>query len=745
MKKIYTWVLMALSIPAFSQHIVRGKIIDKTNNEPLQYAVVGSGENAASVISDKQGRFQISLPADAKNLYVSLIGYHDMSVNITNAGNPLLITMERGAVDLKEVIITPQSNNASFHTISSIDLNLRPVNSAQDLMRLVPGLFLGEHHGGGIAEHIFLRGFDADHGTDVNVSVDDMPLNLVSHAHGQGFSDLHFLIPELVTKYEFGKGPYYADKGDFTTAGYVAFHTVDVLDKSTVKIEGGQFNTGRATAMINLLSDKAKNRGESAYIAGEAAYTDGPFDFPQHFSRINLFGKYNVNLSSKERLTITLSTFTSKWRSSGAIPERAVDEGLIGRFGYIDSLQDGNTNRTNIIGRLSSSLSDKLSMENQIYYSRYHFDHHYDDTFFADDSVNGDRLKQHEDRDLFGYNGKLTHRTYFKNNADLTSSFGLGWQLNKIYNSELSHTDNKYVVLDYIQLGNIDEMALNTYLDENLRVGKWLFNGGVRLDYLYFNYEDKLNPAMPSRNKIIASPKLNIEYTINRNVQLYVKTGKGFHSNDAKVVVGNEGKEILPAAYGMDIGMNWKPFDHLFINAAVWYLYLQQEFVYDGDEGTLEPSDKTRREGIDFSARYQFTKWLFGVVDVNLAKARDIEAPKGSDYIPLAVPFSSTGGLDFKFANGLNGGISYRYMKDRPANEDNSLVAKGYFVSDLTVYYTKKKYEVGLEIQNLFNTKWREEQYEVESRLRNEPAPVDDVSFTAGTSFFAKIKFAIFF
>jgi len=745
MKKIYTWVLMALSIPAFSQHIVRGKIIDKTNNEPLQYAVVGSGENAASVISDKQGRFQISLPADAKNLYVSLIGYHDMSVNITNAGNPLLITMERGAVDLKEVMITPQSNNASFHTISSIDLNLRPVNSAQDLMRLVPGLFLGEHHGGGIAEHIFLRGFDADHGTDVNVSVDDMPLNLVSHAHGQGFSDLHFLIPELVTKYEFGKGPYYADKGDFTTAGYVAFHTVDVLDKSTVKIEGGQFNTGRATAMINLLSDKAKNRGESAYIAGEAAYTDGPFDFPQHFSRINLFGKYNVNLSSKERLTITLSTFTSKWRSSGAIPERAVDEGLIGRFGYIDSLQDGNTNRTNIIARLSSSLSDKLSMENQIYYSRYHFDHHYDDTFFADDSVNGDRLKQHEDRDLFGYNGKLTHRTYFKNNADLTSSFGLGWQLNKIYNSELSHTDNKYVVLDYIQLGNIDEMALNTYLDENLRVGKWLFNGGVRLDYLYFNYEDKLNPAMPSRNKIIASPKLNIEYTINRNVQLYVKTGKGFHSNDAKVVVGNEGKEILPAAYGMDIGMNWKPFDHLFINAAVWYLYLQQEFVYDGDEGTLEPSDKTRREGIDFSARYQFTKWLFGVVDVNLAKARDIEAPKGSDYIPLAVPFSSTGGLDFKFANGLNGGISYRYMKDRPANEDNSLVAKGYFVSDLTVYYTKKKYEVGLEIQNLFNTKWREEQYEVESRLRNEPAPVDDVSFTAGTSFFAKIKFAIFF
>ena len=214
-------------------------------------------------------------------------------------------------------------------------------------MRLVPGLFLGQHHGGGIAEHIFLRGFDADHGTDVNVSVDDMPLNLVSQIHGQGFSDLHFLIPELVTGYEFGKGPYPAEHGDFTTAGFVGFHTADLLDKSTVKMEAGQFNTGRVLAMINLLSEKAKQKGESAYISGEAAYTDGPFNWPQHFSRINLFGKYNMNLDSKDKLTVTLSTFSSKWRSSGEIPSRAVDEGLIGRFGYIDSLQGGYTGRSN--------------------------------------------------------------------------------------------------------------------------------------------------------------------------------------------------------------------------------------------------------------------------------------------------------------------------------------------------------------------------------------------------------------
>jgi hypothetical protein len=276
-------------------------------------------------------------------------------------------------------------------------------------------------------------------------------------------------------------------------------------------------------------------------------------------------------------------------------------------------------------------------------------------------------------------------------------------------------------------------------------VGKWLFNMGFRMDNFYFNYENKLNSAAPSQSKSVLSPKLNVEYTTNPAIQIYLKTGKGFHSNDARVVVADQGREILPAAYGIDLGVNWKPVNHLFINAAIWYLYLQQEFVYDGDEGTLDPGDKTKREGIDFSARYQFSSWLYAFLDINYAHARDIQAPKGENYVPLAVPLSSAGGLNYKFANGINGALSYRYMKDRPANANNSLVAEGYFVSDLTVFYTKKKFELGIEIQNLFNTEWREEQFEVNSRLKNEPAPVDDMNYTAGTPFFAKLVFAVFF
>lgn len=740
---LFFWSLF-VSKYCFGQNMVAGKIIDQRTKEPIESAIVSAEKKGRTVITDAQGNFKIKLSGDSSILNISMIGYNSKSVEISNQ-HSCVIYLERGPVDLKEIIITPQSNSASFHNISAIDLNMRPVNSSQDLMRLVPGLFLGQHQGGGIAEHIFFRGFDADHGTDVNVSVDGMPLNLASQAHGQGFADLHFLIPELVSKYEFGKGPYYAEYGDFTTAGYVSFKTYDVLDKSIVKLEGGQFNTGRVMAMVNLLGDKAKQRGESAYIAGEDAYTDGPFDWAQHFNRFNLFGKYNVNINADNRLNVTLSTYSSGWRSSGEIPERAVEEGITDRFGYIDSAQGGYTSRSNVIVKLNSILSDKLVMENQVYFSKYFFNVHYDATLFADDSINGDQLRQREARDLFGYNGKLIHRAYYPNGATLVSAAGAGWQFNAIHNSELSHTINENTVLEYLQLGNVKETSLNAYVDENLQVGKWLLNFGARLDYLDFNYQDKLNPQQPARSKIIASPKLNIEYTANAAIQVYLKTGKGFHSNDAKVVIANSGQQILPAAYGADLGVNWKPFSHLYINAALWYLQLQQEFTYDADEGTIDPGGKTRRLGVDLSARYQVNKWLFATIDVNICKARSVGAPKGSNYLPLAVPLSSAGGLDFKLDNGLNGGLSYRYMKDRPANEDNSLRAQGYFVTDLTANYTKTKYEIGLEIQNLFNTKWREAQFEVESRLRNEPAPVDDISFTSGTPFFAKLKFAVFF
>jgi outer membrane receptor protein involved in Fe transport len=277
------------------------------------------------------------------------------------------------------------------------------------------------------------------------------------------------------------------------------------------------------------------------------------------------------------------------------------------------------------------------------------------------------------------------------------------------------------------------------------------------LDYLHFYYHN-MAPGSDSAAKIyvgvkttqgksIVSPKLNIQYTLNDKVQLYLKTGKGFHSNDARVVIANQGYKVLPAAYGADLGVNWKPLPRLYINAALWYIYLQQEFTYGNDYGneSVQPGGRTVRDGIDLSARYQINQWLYGDLNLNFARPRSLDDPKGQDYLPTAPTFTSMAGLYIKLKNGFNGGISYRYLHDRPANGDYSLTAKGYFLTDLTVNYTKRKYEIGIGIENLLNIKWYESQIEYVSRLKYEPTPVDEVSYTAGVPFFAKLKFSVFF
>jgi len=759
LKSIISFSLLFITVCCLAQNKLTGKIIDNNTKEPIEYVVV-SVAKGKSVVTDKLGNFEVTVPADSNMITISSIGYVFQKIQITDSTKHLIIQLKRGPVDMSEVLITSHSNNISFHTTSNLDLNLRPVNSAQDLLRLVPGLFTAQHMGGGKAEQIFIRGFDADHGTDVNISVDGMPVNMVSHAHGQGYADMHFIIPETIKQYDFGKGPYYTGYGDFTTAGYVNYTTADVLEKSLVKIESGQFNDARIVAAVNLLSDRSKLRGQSAYIAGDANYFDGPFTFPEHFSRLNLFGKYITRLGDNNKLTVSASTFSTQWRASGEIPERAVATGTIGfdtagnkltlnappiidRFGTIDSLQGGYSSRTNAIVKLTSSLHNNFILENELYYTYYNFHLHVNSTFFAEDSVNGDAFRQREERNLFGYNGKLTNRKCWGNNM-LTSSIGLSARIDRTNNSEFSNTVDQNTVIHYNQLGNISEDNFSMYLDETIEKGKWLLNVGSRVDYFYFSYADKLNPQLPSRSNVIASPKLNIQYTVNSTLQLYLKSGKGFHSNDARAVVFNDGLKTMPAAYGADLGFIWKPLSRLLINPAIWYLYLEQEFVYS-DDGTVEPGDRTRRVGVDLSARYQLTDWLFADANVNLANPRDAQLPNGQNHLALAPTFTSTGGIDFKLKNGFNGAISYRYLHKRAGNADYSLTADGYFVSDLTINYTQKKYELGVAIENLFNTKWNEFEAEEITRMKGEPQPVDQMSFTPGTPFFAKLKLAVFF
>jgi outer membrane receptor for Fe3+-dicitrate len=626
----------------------------------------------------------------------------------------------------------------SFNQLATIDLKTNPVNSSQEILRKVPGLFIGQHAGGGKAEQLFLRGFDIDHGTDIAISVDGMPVNMVSHAHGQGYADLHFLIPETIKRLDFGKGPYYANKGNFNTAGYVDFQTKESIEQSSMGLEIGQFNSQRAIALIDLLK---KKKDQHAYFAGEYIRSDGPFDSPQDFQRLNLMTKYTYNLANDDKFSFLASHFNSQWDASGQIPQRAVDSGLITRFGAIDDTEGGETSRTNIAFNYTKNLDDQSFIKNKLYYSQYNFELFSNFTFFLVDPINSDQIKQKENRHLFG-GESVWHKNSFTGFGNIAYQVGLSFRQDYVNNLGLWRTINRTRISSTLAEGAVKESNIATFASAAINFDKFQINPGLRIDYFNFNYDNELSSANPedSKKDAIISPKLNLIYNPNSQLQLFFKSGMGFHSNDSRVVIAQDARETLPAAYGADIGASWKPQAKLWLNMALWYLHLQQEFVYVGDEGIVEPSGKTRRLGIDLGVRWQLNPYLFFDTDFNYTLARAIEEPKDSDLIPLAPELTMTGGLNLQTPNGWSGGIHYRFIKDRPATEDNSIVAEGYFITDMNVEYSFGKISLGVSAENIFNTDWNEAQFATESRLKDELEPVEELHYTPGTPFNFRAK-----
>ena len=662
------------------------------------------------------------------------------SYAVSGAG-PIEILLTAGSFELAEVEV--KHSLKAINSISDVDVVLNPVSTSQEVLRKVPGLILGQHAGGGKAEQIFLRGFDIDHGTDIAISVDGMPVNMVSHAHGQGYADLHFVMPETVEDIDFGKGPYYSDKGDFTTAGYVEMKTKDELEESLVSLEYGQFNTLRALGMFNLL----KNRpDQDAYVASEFQLTDGPFESSQHFNRFNLLAKYHASINKRNSFSAQASFFNSRWDASGQIPTRAVASGAISRFGAIDDTEGGQTHRVNAAISHSAIVGDHATVDSRAFYSNYGFELFSNFTFFLNDTVNGDQIKQHEQRHIGGFESVVNHHFHLKK-AMVGIKGGVGMRYDDINDVELSHTLQRDSTLQYYSLGDVDESNIYVFVGADIELGDLLINPAVRLDHFKFTYRNKLDSVynILSQQAFKPSPKLNFIYTIGKRWQIYLKTGMGFHSNDARVVVAQSGRRTLPSAYGADLGSIVKPIDNLVINVAAWYLFLEQEFVYVGDEAIVEPSGRTQRVGADLSVRYQPLKWLFLYADVNYAFARALDESAPENHIPLSAAWTSVGGVTVNHPLGINAGLNYRWIGDRPANEDYSIVAKGYFVMDANLSYTWRKWTGGIIIQNLLNTKWNETQFATESRLSTEAQSVEEIHFTPGTPFFIKGKVSVRF
>lgn len=735
MKKILTILLLLIFWNSNAQQI-KGVVIDK-NQQPLEDVYVYNTNSSSHAHTIANGSFVLDNNKVGDSLTIGLLGYKKEIVVLeeNDFNNGLAVTLDSKTILLDELVITEQID--ALNSIAKIDLETNPVNSSQEILRKVPGLVIGQHAGGGKAEQIFLRGFDIDHGTDINLSVDGMPVNMVSHAHGQGYSDLHFIIPETLNNINFGKGPYYADKGDFATAGYVDFNTKEDIGASEINFSYGQFNSLRTLAMFDLLGNTPN---QNAYVALEYIQFDGPYDSPQNFNRINLFGKYTTYLKGNDRLSVSLSHFQSRWDASGQIPQRAVDSGLIDRWGSIDDTEGGNTSRSNLNVEYNSQLAEDLQFKSNVFYSQYDFELYSNFTFFLEDPINGDQLKQKEARDIFGFNSEFIKDSHL-GSADAKYAGGFGLRYDFANDVELSHTVNRSETLERLALGDVNQTNMFAYINAEIDLGKFVVAPALRLDYFKFMYNDALVTEYEtlSETKTIASPKLNFFFNQNKNLQWFLKTGIGFHSNDTRVVVKQQGEDILPRAYGADLGAIWKPFPKVVVNTALWYLFLEQEFVYVGDGGVVEPSGRSQRYGLDLGLRYQIMDWLYFDTDATINHARSIDEPSGEDYIPLAPDFTLSGGLSVNNLKGFSGAIRYRFIDDRPANEDNSLVAEGYLVTDLNLSYQfTNNLSLGVTIENLFDTEWNETQFATETRLQNELEPVDEIHFTPGTPFFFK-------
>jgi outer membrane receptor protein involved in Fe transport len=644
---------------------------------------------------------------------------------------------------------------ASAETIRDRDLVLRPHATPEDILRVVPGLVIAQHQGGGKADQLFLRGFDADHGTDVALFIDGVPINMPSHGHGQGFADLHFLIPEAVNQIDVTKGPYFPEYGDFDTAGAINLRTRRSFGENSLTASYGSFDSYR---VLGIVSPKLSEG--LPWLAAEVAGTNGPFQSPEGLQRYNLLGKETLALNASTTLSVLASAYGSQWSASGQIPMRAVESGQLDRFGSIDPTEGGQTQRQMLIATVEHKGDESISVT--AYAVRYRFRLFSDFTFQLRDPENFDEIEQNDARFYAGAQGRFRISRAW-NGIRFVTTLGAQARYDEIH-TELWHDKQRSRLSQCFEAGanpcndaQITQSNLAAYFEEDVRPRPWLrIVAGARADLFEFNVSDQkpvgAEPADPPTTgvvqKSIVNPKLQVVIKPLSWWDIYLDGGGGFHSNDARGVIASRGSGALPRAWGGEVGTRLY-LGNVDLAAAAWYLHLQSEQVFSPDEDTTTPSDPTRRYGLDLEARWQILPWLWVDADLSLAKARFTQDRGNGSAVALAPTRTAALGITALHPDGYKGRIGMRHVGSRPATQDESLTAQGYTIFDLSLGYRRSFWELGLVIENLFDQSWREAQFANESQLRippyNESGPVTDIHFTPGNPFNVRATLALYF
>ncbi|MDR2154838.1 MAG: TonB-dependent receptor [Burkholderiaceae bacterium] len=607
----------------------------------------------------------------------------------------------------------------------------RPTLRTGEILEFVPGLIVTQHSGDGKANQYYLRGFNLDHGTDFATYVDGMPVNMRGHAHGQGYTDLNFVIPELIQRIDYKKGPYFADEGDFASAGAAHLRLFNTLDKGIASLSLGEHGYGRAV----LAGSTAAGAGHLLYGL-ELTRNNGPWQVPQRERKYSGLLRYSAGTPT-DGYAITAMAYGNRWNATDQIPLRAVESGLIGRYGTLAPSDGGDTSRYSLSLAMNRRNSRGMFRFNA-YAVQSDLKLSSDFTYFLNDPVHGDQFQQSEKRRMIGFDASqswsgtlggmdMQNRLGVQGRYDALSPVGL-------YSSiERSRTD-------VISESQVRQGSLGLYVENIIQwTEKFRSVAGIRYDAYHFKVGSSVAGNSGRANDHIVSPKLSLIFGPWAKTEYFINYGSGFHSNDARGTTqtrlpsGDPADPVTPLVRtkGAEIGLRTEIVPGLQSSVALWWLDIDSELVFVGDAGETTPSRASRRHGIEWNNHYAVGKWLLIDLDLAVSRAHFTGAEPAGNRIPGAIEKVASFGVALNDLGPWSAAFQLRYFGPRPLIEDGSARSRSTTLASARVgYRIDKNTRLTLDVFNLFNRKASDIDYYYPSRLPGEPAGgVDDIHF----------------
>ena len=631
---------------------------------------------------------------------------------------------------LEEVVVWGRNESQQGTALSSSeglvgysDFSTRPLQRVGELVEVVPGMVATQHSGEGKANQYFLRGMNLDHGTDFSVYFEDMPVNFRSHAHGQGYLDLNFVIPEIVSTIRYAKGPYRADRGDFSTAGTASMRIYDQVEKPFIDLGIGSDGYLRSVGAASMEAFNGHLLGAVEFLRN-----DGPWDLSGNIQKDNLLVKYSGQHKGYDTKLLA-SYYTNAWNSTDQIPERLVSLGRIGRFGYVDPTLGGNSKRATLIGGIES---DYLSVGGFI--SDYALDLFGNFTYTLEDRKNGDQHQQVDRRTIYGGHA---HRVFEINNST-ELNLGLDLRIDDIDHADLYGTTSR-IRHKSIRQDSIDWLSVGTFAELKIHLTEKLRGHiGIRQDFYDFDVDASLQENSGSDSETHWIPSLGAAYAVTDTTEVYVNWGKGFHSNDVRgktirvdpiTLLPVDTVDLFVDQEGAEIGIRTEPWSDLHISMTYFWLESDSELLFVGDTGSTEPSDGSKRSGFETNIFWNLSD--FWTIDL-LASIVDSEFKNVESHlnaIPNAHGRVIGAGITYVNLDNWTASLRIRHFGDAALTEDNSQRHESTTLFNLGISYDFGSVETGVELINLFDAQDIDIAYWYASQLPDETEPVEDIHF----------------